>query len=365
MRGAGRYREFRIRQLSHGNLSPYLGLSFLIHLGLGILLLQSLLHVDIPQPKEVPTIRLVSLNRPTPETKKAIPKKAARRDFSTKVSPPSPPKVTGGQPDPTDISRPLDPPQPQALRMGKSLALPSTSPSSHFPDDLLSPTAEKSRADKPLSTPPALSKEGLYRPAQPSALGNNLSPKKIGAPPTTSLAESDRSRPTGPLSGIDRLPAGAAGIRQTVGIGPTSTRQQGFQVPSGSMAIGSPPPSQIAGLKPSGGDDRYIPLDSDDPDLGPYLRYLTERIKKFWRTPEGAEALKGQLDMTFTVERDGRVSKVQVVSSSGYGILDQGIMAAVERAAPFRPIPEEIREKRLPLIGSFSYNQPLPQKVLQ
>jgi hypothetical protein len=88
VRGAGRYREFRIRQPSHGNLSLYMFLSFLIHLGVGVLFLQSLLDVDIPQPKEVSTIRLVSLNRPTPETKKAIPQKAARRDFSTKVSPP-------------------------------------------------------------------------------------------------------------------------------------------------------------------------------------------------------------------------------------------------------------------------------------
>jgi protein TonB len=131
------------------------------------------------------------------------------------------------------------------------------------------------------------------------------------------------------------------------------------------MAISSPPPGKIAGLNPSEGGERYIPLGSNDPDLGPYLVYLKERILKFWRTPGGAKDLKGHVDMAFTVKRDGKVSNIQVMSSSGYTLLDQGVMAAINRAAPFRPIPEKIREKKLLLLGTFSYNQALRQKASQ
>ena len=129
------------------------------------------------------------------------------------------------------------------------------------------------------------------------------------------------------------------------------------------MVIGSLPPTKIAGLGSSERRNRYS--DCDDPDLKPYCDYLKDRIVKFWRTPEGAEYLIGQVVVDFAIEWDGRVSKVQIVSPSDHPLHNQGIMLAFERAAPFRPIPEKIREERLRMVGTFSYNQPLPRKVRQ
>jgi len=131
--------------------------------------------------------------------------------------------------------------------------------------------------------------------------------------------------------------------------------RSGFKQPAEALAIGD----SLREINTPLIGRKYIPLDSKDPDLAPYLAYIKERILQFWRYPEEAQpALKGQIDLAFTVERDGNVSEIKLVTSSQYKVLDKGVLSAIERAAPFKPIPLEIKEKRLPLLGTFIYNKP-------
>lgn len=129
----------------------------------------------------------------------------------------------------------------------------------------------------------------------------------------------------------------------------------GFKPPAKVLAIGD----SLRGIKTPLIGNEYIPLDSKDPDLAPYLVHIKERILQFWQYPEEAQpGLKAQINLTFTVERDGNVSEINIVSPSKYKVLDKGVLEAIKRAAPFKPIPLEIKEKRLPLLGTFLYNKP-------
>lgn len=68
-----------------------------------------------------------------------------------------------------------------------------------------------------------------------------------------------------------------------------------------------------------------LPLDSVDPRFKDYLKVIKSRILEVWCYPDGAEpGLRGKVKLKFSIERDGSVSQVKVLKSSGYRVLDKG-----------------------------------------
>jgi protein TonB len=55
--------------------------------------------------------------------------------------------------------------------------------------------------------------------------------------------------------------------------------------------------------------------------------------------------IHGELQLTVTIKADGSVASVEVTRSSGYKVLDNAAIGIVRLAAPFSPLPEEIRKK--------------------
>jgi protein TonB len=53
--------------------------------------------------------------------------------------------------------------------------------------------------------------------------------------------------------------------------------------------------------------------------------------------------IQGTAEIGFTVHRDGTVSAVTVLVSSGQESLDQAAVAAIHAAAPFPPPPVQVR----------------------
>lgn len=76
---------------------------------------------------------------------------------------------------------------------------------------------------------------------------------------------------------------------------------------------------------------------SPKPDFGLYLKDLNRRIKRAWFPPRKQEMLV--VIVEFSIGTDGRLSDLRVVRSSGSVPADQAALAAVENAAPFRPLP--------------------------
>ena len=77
---------------------------------------------------------------------------------------------------------------------------------------------------------------------------------------------------------------------------------------------------------------------------GAYLAELQRAIKRQQRYPEAARdrGAAGTATLTFVIQADGRIDRVQVAKSAGDSDLDQAAVQAINRLGRFKPIPSVI-----------------------
>ena len=77
---------------------------------------------------------------------------------------------------------------------------------------------------------------------------------------------------------------------------------------------------------------------------GAYLAELQRAIKRQQRYPEAARdrGAAGTATLTFVIQADGRIDRVQVAKSAGDSELDQAAVQAINRLGRFKPIPSVI-----------------------
>jgi TonB family protein len=104
-------------------------------------------------------------------------------------------------------------------------------------------------------------------------------------------------------------------------------------------------------------EEHTISLDTEDKQYVSYARVIKERIMRHWvYPPEARENLvEGTLMAVFSLNPDGHIVHVGVTRASGYEILDREAVRAISMAAPFPPLPEHIRVKRLNIKAAFDY----------
>lgn len=101
---------------------------------------------------------------------------------------------------------------------------------------------------------------------------------------------------------------------------------------------------QSSGEAKSGGDAKAF---------GRYLGQINDHVQKAKINPRSAVA--GTVVMRFTVDVDGKLLSKEVASSSGSKLLDDAATAALDRAAPFPPIPPEVSIKPLAFTQPFKF----------
>jgi len=84
------------------------------------------------------------------------------------------------------------------------------------------------------------------------------------------------------------------------------------------------------------------------PDYITKLRYWLEKHKTYPRRAKRRHQ-EGVVVLTFTVNRDGRVSNYRIKQKSGYKALDQETLAMLERAQPLPKFPAEMKQDKLHL----------------
>jgi protein TonB len=92
-----------------------------------------------------------------------------------------------------------------------------------------------------------------------------------------------------------------------------------------------------------------------------YVSYFTsikQAIQIVWDYPESAlrHGLEGKLVLEFTILGNGALEGTRLVRSSGFAVLDNEAIRAVQAASPFHPIPPWIGRNRLDIIASFEYH---------
>lgn len=91
----------------------------------------------------------------------------------------------------------------------------------------------------------------------------------------------------------------------------------------------------------------------EDVDMGPWMRDLQRKIKKAWFPPKGNESKR--IKVSFKVHKDGHVTKVKLISSSGVSIADDAAVQAISDAAPFAALPDGAGDE-VDINFTFDYN---------
>jgi len=101
-----------------------------------------------------------------------------------------------------------------------------------------------------------------------------------------------------------------------------------------------------------------ISLNTKDKRYASYTSQIEKKIMDHWKYP--AEALvslmQGRLIVLFSLASDGKMIYINITEGSGYDILDQEVLRAINSAAPFPPFPESITVKRLNINATFKYS---------
>ncbi len=277
------------------------------------------------------------ISEPSPSPSKAQAKASGPAQKKVKPQPiQEPSKQIAQQPKP----QPKVQPKPQPIAPSK-------------PSVAKAPTAPKP------AVKPTLKPQGAAAPTAPKIATAPKSPFNV-AVPSSKAPVGSTYRPQGtPASG-----AGGGSSKGTSGSGAPSAPKfssSGGTGGAGSGSSGGKYASRGSGGygsqgNPSPGNPNGAPgIDAiRQPNWGPYMRDLEQRIKKNWSPPKGDSSKR--VVITFTIGRDGRLLSHQITKSSGVPLADRAAMSAIELTAPFRPLPPEFKGSSVPIEFTFDYN---------
>lgn len=285
------------------------------------------------------------------------------------VAPPpekKPPKVLFGTNRPEDL---------KAIPPGKETHLPPI-PKSDFPGLPSPPPAASNEGGSPGGISPPASTPLLPPPASlpapslpPTALPEGQKEELTRIPPLTAPTVPSEEADLNQGESLPSLPSQPGGEEVKSGSGRGGPGRNG-----GGEGESVPRPNGLPGLpfanarrldqlaKVFSDQERApkdpISLNTDDLKYFSYNMKLVSKIEYVWRYPQGAaeRGMQGELLLTFTIHRDGQVSDVRVVMTSGHEILDQEVVRAVKMAAPFAPLPDSWKEDQYTVTGHFIYH---------
>ena len=123
---------------------------------------------------------------------------------------------------------------------------------------------------------------------------------------------------------------------------------------------------ELIAMKPKAAVSRVIPPTVDDIDFSNetiraaffnYYDLLSALIARFAVYPEEArlERIDGVAYVSFLLRQNGSLGDVLIKQSSGNGSLDRSALSAVQNAAPFPPLPIELRKEAIRINVPISF----------
>ena len=100
-----------------------------------------------------------------------------------------------------------------------------------------------------------------------------------------------------------------------------------------------------------------ITFSTSDMKYWGYMQRLKQKIESVWIYPPSAvrRGLYGELEIRFTILKDGSLGDVTVVTTSGYPVLDQAALKALRDSQPYWPLPDAWGVKSFTVDGHFLY----------
>lgn len=88
--------------------------------------------------------------------------------------------------------------------------------------------------------------------------------------------------------------------------------------------------------------------------LGSYMEYLQKKIKLNWTPPKDKQSK--DIIAIFKLDKYGSLKNLNIKKSSGDKIFDEEALNAISKAAPFAPLPQELKDDSMNIEFSFNYN---------
>lgn len=284
-----------------------------------------------------------------------------KHDPKKPISQPSAPQAAQQKKSIAQKSQPVQKPkmQPQKApakqQVQKVVQKPIAQPA---PQKVVSkPTPIKPSAVKP-SVKPIAKPQGVSAPSAPKIATAPKSPFVVQTPSVKAPVGSTYKPAGTPSASSSSGGSGSAPAPKFSSQGGSyGNSSKAFSSSSGSYASrGSSGGGYGSSGNPSPGNPNGVPgIDAiRQPNWGPYMRDLEQRIKRNWTPPKGDSSKR--VVITFTIGRDGRLLSHKVTKSSGVPLADRAAMSAIELTAPFRPLPPEFKGQSVPIEFTFDYN---------
>lgn len=101
-------------------------------------------------------------------------------------------------------------------------------------------------------------------------------------------------------------------------------------------------------------------------DWGEYAESMVSKIRVHWYEempmPLLQTGLKGVVTIRFTIHRDGSLSEITIINSSGVAPYDYAAKKAIELASPLKPLPPDFPKETEHVTAMFFYNQEPPKR---
>ncbi|MEH1834239.1 MAG: TonB family protein, partial [Nostoc sp.] len=97
-----------------------------------------------------------------------------------------------------------------------------------------------------------------------------------------------------------------------------------------------------------------IDASSQDIDMTSYYNQLKQQVEQQW-LPEVTESSRRTV-LHFTINRSGQLSNLQLAQTSGFSLTDQAALNAIQRSAPFAPLPTGYTSNHINIQFIFNIN---------
>jgi len=99
-------------------------------------------------------------------------------------------------------------------------------------------------------------------------------------------------------------------------------------------------------------------FDPDGADFAPWVNRFKDEAYRNWAVPHEAISgtARGHVDLEFTVERDGSMSALRLIKSSGMASLDRAAQDALTSCRLLQ-LPSDYGPPRVRMLVSFYYNE--------
>jgi TonB family protein len=98
--------------------------------------------------------------------------------------------------------------------------------------------------------------------------------------------------------------------------------------------------------------------DTQGVDFGPYLQEVFAKVRQNWYKliPKSSQMKKGELAIAFSVLKDGQLTGMKLVESSGDVSLDRAALGGITASNPFPALPTDFTADHLGVRFRFLYN---------